>query len=75
MSTNASRKGSTSDNEKEFVTGRSTVDEAAMIASDDDSEIDPEVADRLRRKIDRHIMPLMMSEFNMVSYERYDSFH
>ena len=59
------------------MTGRSTVDEAAMIASDDDSEIDPEVADRLRRKIDRHIMPLMMSEFNMhmVPCEQDDSFH
>lgn len=65
MSTSSSRKGSTSrsQDEKIFVTEPATVDEAALVVSGaDEDEIDPEVADKLRRKIDRHILPLMMRE-------------
>lgn len=46
------------------MTDPATVDEAALVVSGtDEDEIDPEVADKLRRKIDRHILPLMMREF------------
>lgn len=49
--------------EKGFATSLSAVDEAAIVVSgEDDDDIDPEVADKLRRKIDKHILPLMMSK-------------
>lgn len=35
------------------------VDTAAALVSGNDIELDPEEAKRIRRKIDRHIMPLM----------------
>lgn len=45
------------------MTQPAAVDEVALVGSGtDEDEIDPEVAYKLRRKIDRHILPLMMSE-------------
>lgn len=66
MSTSSSRKGSTSQSQddKIFVIDPTTVDEAGLVVSStDEDDVDPEVADKLRRKIDRHILPLMMREF------------
>ena len=43
------------------VIRKDDADAIARTASvEDDEPIDPEVADKLRRKIDRHILPLMM---------------
>jgi hypothetical protein len=37
----------------------SAVDTAAVLVSGDEFQLDPQEALRIRRKIDRHIMPLM----------------
>jgi MFS transporter, ACS family, allantoate permease len=39
----------------------SVVDTAAALVSGNESELDPEEALRIRRKIDKHLLPLMCS--------------
>lgn len=62
MSDSAS-KGSVLEKKQQVIVSANDIDVAAgVIADDDDEPIDPEVARRLRRKIDLHILPLMMGE-------------
>lgn len=67
MSDSAS-KASVPDTRKPVIFSMNDIDAAAQVVSEDDDEpIDPEVAKRLRKKIDRHLLPLMMREFDLMS--------
>ncbi|KAF8318444.1 MFS general substrate transporter, partial [Clavulina sp. PMI_390] len=53
------------DDEKYTIAAPAVIDDAALTVLEDpaaeDAPIDPIIADKLRRKIDRHILPLMMT--------------
>lgn len=53
-----------SDDKKTDVTTFSAtdVDTAATLVAETDAQLDPEEGERIRKKIDRHIMPLMCGE-------------
>ena len=46
----------------------SAVDTAAAVVSGDEGELDHEEAMRIRKKIDRHILPLMCSKLFLLYY-------
>lgn len=50
--------------ERPFVTSTGAIDDAAMlVVADDHDTVDPQAAEKLRKKIDLHLLPLMMREF------------
>lgn len=50
--------------ERAFATSTAAIDDTAMlVAGNDHDTIDPQAAEKLRKKIDLYLLPLMMREF------------